>query len=146
MPPLITVKERRKEAQLNSSMGQSRFKLRHAVVGYVVALVFAFNGLLAGVIDASVASGGGSLSIITCLGGETQGQVPGPDGHAAKCLCSLSCCCAGGVAGRTSGETDISYPVANGAVLRRSAIQIVRDFRADHPLHVRSPPAVNSRA
>ena len=37
----------------NGSM-QPRFKLRHAVIGYIVALVFTFNGLLTSVIDATL--------------------------------------------------------------------------------------------
>lgn len=125
-------------------MHRSRFQFRHAVVGYLVALVFAFHGLLTGLIDARVAASGNAFAIITCLGGETPGQSPGQGSHTAKCLCSLSCCSASGLAACNSSEIDISYPVASAAALRRTPIQVVRDFRADHPLHLRSPPAVIS--
>jgi hypothetical protein len=120
-----------------------RFKLRHAVVGYLVALVFAFNGLLTSVIDASVASGGSSFALITCLGGQVPGQqLPGQSDHANKCSCNLSCCCGNGSLARSGSEIDIQYPAVSIAFLRRAHAPAVRDFRADHPLHLRSPPAV----
>lgn len=124
-----------------------RFKLRHAVVGYVVALVFAFNGLLTSVIDASVASGGSSFALITCLGGQVPGQqAPGQSDHGSKCSCNLSCCCGNGSLARNGSEIDIRYPVASTAFLRRAHTPAVRDFLADHPLHLRSPPAVAASA
>jgi hypothetical protein len=118
---------------------QPRFKLRHAVVGYIVALVFAFNGLLTSVIDASIASGGSSFALITCLGGQVPGQ-PGQSDHASKCSCSLSSCCCAGALARNADGTEVDYPVASAAVLQRTPNLIERDFRADHPLHLRSPP------
>lgn len=127
---------------------EPRFKLRHAVVGYVVALVFAFNGLLTSVIDAGVASSGSAFALITCLGGQAPGQVPGQlpgqSDHASKCSCNLSCCCAGGSLARNADEIDVDYPVASAAILQRAPSLIERDFRADHPLHLRSPPAVTA--
>lgn len=130
---------------------QPRFKLRHAVVGYIVALVFAFNGLLTGVIDATVASGGESFALITCLGGQGQGQapgqqLPGQSDHASKCSCSLNCCCASGSLARNESEIDLQYPAVSTAFLQRSHAPIVRDFRTDHPLHLRSPPTISASA
>jgi hypothetical protein len=127
-----------------------RFKLRHAVVGYVVALVFAFNGLLASVIDASMASGGSSFALITCLGGPAPGQqvpgqqVPGQSDHAAKCSCNLNCCCASGSLARNGSEIDIQYPALSTAFLQRAHAPVVRDLRTGHPLHLRSPPAITA--
>jgi hypothetical protein len=124
-----------------------RFKLRHAVVGYVVALVFAFNGLLASVIDASMASGGSPFALITCLGGPAPGQqIPGQSDHAAKCSCNLSCCCASGSLARNGSEVDIQYPAVGTAFLQRAHAPVVRDLRTGHPLHLRSPPAVTASA
>lgn len=119
---------------------QSRFKLRHAVVGYIVALVFAFNGLLTSVIDASIASGGSSFAVVTCLGSQAPGQ-PGQTDHSIKCSCSLSCCCAGGALARDTNGTDFDYPVMSTAYQQRAHTPVVRNFRADHPVHLRSPPA-----
>ncbi|MGV3634010.1 MAG: hypothetical protein ACO1NY_06635 [Pseudorhodoplanes sp.] len=129
-----------------------RFKLRHAVVGYVVALVFAFNGLLTSVIDASIASGGSSFALITCLGGQVPGQQapgqqsPAQSDHASKCSCNLSCCCANGALARNGSEVDIQYPAVTTAFLQLEHAPVVRDFRTDHPLHLRSPPAVATQA
>ena len=121
---------------------QPRFKLRHAVVGYIVALVFAFNGFLTSVIDATVASGGDLFALITCLGGVAPGQqLPSQSDHAGKCSCNLSCCCASGALARNGGAIDVHYPAVSTAFLRRARTLIARDFRADHPLHLRSPPA-----
>jgi hypothetical protein len=141
---LIAIKAPRFNQTKILLMSQLRFRLRHAIVGYIVALVFALNGLLTGVIDAHVAAGGNAVPIITCLGDEPSGQLPGQSDHAAKCSCSLSCCCAGGLAARNSSESDIGYAVADAAALGRAPSHVVRDFSADHPLHLRSPPAVNS--
>jgi hypothetical protein len=116
-----------------------RFKLRHAIVGYTVALVLALNGLLASVIDASVAASGSSLAIVTCVGGET--PLPGQSDHASKCSCSLSCCCAGGSLARNSNDIDVQDRAASAAILDAARTPIVRDFRAGHPPHLRSPPA-----
>jgi hypothetical protein len=128
---------------------QPRFKLRHAVVGYIVALAFAFNGLLTGVIDAGAASGGASFALITCLSGQVQGQVseqvpgqPGQSNHAGKCSCTLSCCCEGSLA-RNSDAIDVAYPAAGAAVSQHGPYLIEHDFRSDRPLHLRSPPAIS---
>jgi hypothetical protein len=127
----------------NGSM-QSRFKLRHAVVGCIVALVFTFNGLLTSVIDAGLATGGGSFALITCLGGQIPGQpgqpLPGQSDHANTCGCVLSCC-AGGSLARNGSDIDIRYPALSIAVLHRAHTPIATDIRPYHPLHVRSPPA-----
>lgn len=127
----------------NGSM-QSRFKLRHAVVGYIVALVFTFNGLLTSVIDASLATGDGSFALITCLGGQIPGQpgqpLPGQSDHANTCGCVLSCC-AGGPLARNGSDIDIRYPALSIAVLHRAHTPIATDIRPDHPPHLRSPPA-----
>jgi hypothetical protein len=131
---------------------QSRFQLRHAVTGYIVALVFAFNGLLTSVIDASVASGGGSFALITCLGGQVPGQrvpgqqLPGQSDHASKCSCNLSGCCTGGSLSRNGSDIDVHYPTVSTAFLQRSHAPIARDVRPDHPLHLRSPPAMAASA
>jgi hypothetical protein len=119
----------------------SHFKLRHAIVGYTVALVFALNGWLANVSDASFAAGGSSFAIVTCLGGEAPGQLPGQNDHTTKCSCSLSCCCAGSSLARTSNGTDVGYPAVSVALPDVAWAPIVRDFRTDRPLHLRSPPA-----
>ena len=129
---------------------QPRFKLRHAVIGYVVALVFAFNGLLTSVIDATLASGGTSFAFITCLGGQIPGQpgqqLPGQSDHATKCSCSLNCCCASGALARKGSDVDVRYPAVAVAVLRHVYPPVARDMRVGHPLHLRSPPAVAASA
>lgn len=133
----------------NGSM-QPRFKLRHAVIGYIVALVFTFNALLTSVIDASLATGGGSFALITCLGGQIPGQpgqpVPGQSDHANTCGCVLSCCCASGALARNGSVIDIRYPALSIAVLHRAHTPIATDIRPDHPLHLRSPPTVAASA
>ena len=121
-------------------MGQARFQIGRAVIGYVVAITFAFNGLLETVIDANMASGGNSFALITCLGGEGTGNLPGQSERAMKCSCSLSCCCANDAVARTSTESDVAYRVSGAEPLSTAPVAITRDFRADHPLHLRSPP------
>ena len=121
---------------------KARFKFRHAAVGYIVALVFAFNGLLTSVIDATIATGGGSFALITCLGGQAPGQ-PGQTDHVGKCACSLSSCCCAGSLARNADEVDVVYALASTAAVQRAPTLIERDFRADHPLHLRSPPAAS---
>ena len=124
---------------------EPRFKLRHAVVGYIVALVFALNWLLAGVLDATVASGGESFALITCLGGQAPGQqLPGQSDHASKCSCSLSSCCCAGSLARNATETGIAHSVADAAALQHTPNLVERDFRTDHPLHLWSPPVVTA--
>jgi hypothetical protein len=120
---------------------KSRFTLRHAIVGYSVALVFALNGLLASVVDTSLAAGGNSFAVVTCLGGEAPGSLPGQSDHAAKCSCSLSCCCAGGAQARNSSDTEVLYSAAKTALHHAVRTAMVRDSRADRLLHLRSPPA-----
>lgn len=121
-------------------MGQARFQIGRAVIGYVVALVFTFNGLLETVIDANMASGGNSFALITCLGGEGTGNLPGQSERAMKCSCSLSCCCANDALSRNSTESDVAYPIASAEHHEAVPVAMTRDFRADYPLHLRSPP------
>jgi hypothetical protein len=118
---------------------QPRFKPRHAVVGYVIALVFAFNGLAAVISDTSFAAGGSAFARITCLGGERPAQLPGQPDHAVTCSCTLSCCCAGSLA-RNANATKIGYPVADATGPRSMPGSLLRDVRTDRPLHLRSPP------
>lgn len=122
---------------------KSRFKLRHAIIGYVVALVFAFNALVTSVIGANVAAGGTAFALITCLGGQVPEQVPGqPDriDHAGKCACSLSSCCCAGALVRNAGVVGVTCPITGAAVLQNRPHLVERNFHAYLPLHLRSPP------
>jgi hypothetical protein len=124
---------------------QQRFRLRHAVIGYVVALVFGFNGLLTSVTDATSASGGASFALITCLGGQGPGQQwPGQVDHANTCSCNLTSCCTSGTLARNGNEIDLQYSAVSITKLQYPHTRISRDLSADHPLHLRSPPATSS--
>ena len=132
-------------------MGNPRFSFRSAMVGYTIAIVFAFNGLLTSVIDASLAAGGNPFAI-TCLGAqsqgqesqgqESQGQLPGQRDNSAKCSCSLSCCCASSELNRAWHEIDAIRPVAVAELTPDRPEHGLRDFLADHRNRPRPPPAL----
>jgi hypothetical protein len=122
------------------------FRLRRAIVGYVVALAFAFNGFLTSVIGAAAASNAEAFVLITCLGGPVDQQAPGQQSpaqsdHASKCNCSLSCCCAGGLLAR-QGSVEMRYPAISIAVVQPPETPITRN--AGRPLHLRSPPSLHA--
>jgi hypothetical protein len=119
-------------------------KLRHALVSYVVALLFGINGVLSSAIDANMASGTPSFAPVTCLGGQIPGEFPGqpnPTDRAGKCACSLSSCCCANSLARNADATDADISAADPAPSQRRPHAIAHGFRASHPLHLRSPPA-----
>jgi hypothetical protein len=118
-------------------MKNSRFSLRAAVLGYTVAVAFAFNGLLTSVIDASLAAGGSPFAIL-CLGANGQPQAPGQSDHSTQCSCTLSCCCVTGNAERASSGN--VYPSAAIALAQAGNAQQARSFLTDGLHRLRSPP------
>jgi hypothetical protein len=122
----------------NFGMKNSRFRLRAAIIGYTVAVAFAFNGLLASVIDASLAAGGSPFAIL-CLGANGQPQIPGQSDHGAQCSCTLSCCCATGSPERASHGN--VYPSAAIVLAQAGLAQEAWNFLGDGLHRLRSPPA-----
>jgi hypothetical protein len=122
-------------------MGNPRFSLRSAVIGYAIAIVFAFNGVLTSVIDAGSVAGGNPFAIL-CLNSNGQPQLPGQADHGMKCSCSLSCCCASGEINRASHEIDLVGPVAVAELSPDRPERGLRDFLADHRNRPRPPPAL----
>jgi hypothetical protein len=118
-------------------MKNSRFSLRAAILGYTVAVAFAFNGLLTSVIDASLAAGGSPFAIL-CLNANGQPPLPGPGDHGVQCSCTLSCCCATGNAERASSGN--VYASAAIVLAQAGNAQQVRNFLADGLHRLRSPP------
>ena len=118
-------------------MKNSRFSLRAAIIGYTVAVAFAFNGLLTSVIDAGFAAGSSPFAIL-CLSANGQPQVPGQGDHGAQCSCTLSCCCATGSPERASHGN--AYPSAAIALAQAGVAQEAWNFPADGLHRLRSPP------
>jgi hypothetical protein len=135
---LIRIKRPVRPKRDNFAMKNSRFSPRAAIIGYTVAVAFAFNGLLASVVDAGLAAGGSPFAIL-CLNANGQPQVPGQSDHSAQCSCTLSCCCATGNAERASSGN--VYPSAVIALAQAGLAQQAWNFLAYGLHHLRSPPA-----
>lgn len=120
-------------------MQNPRFSLRSAVIGYTIAIVFTFNGLLTSVIDSGLAAGGNPFAIL-CLNANGQPPSPGQIDHGMKCSCSLSCCCASGQISRTWHEIEPIRPVATAALASDQPAIMLRGFLADHGNRPRPPP------
>jgi hypothetical protein len=119
-------------------MKNSRFSLRAAIIGYTVAVAFAFNGLLTSVIDAGFATGSSPFAIL-CLSANGQPQLPGQSYHGSQCSCTLSCCCANGSPERVSHGNVCPSEVI--ALAQAGIEQEAWNFLVDGLHRLRSPPA-----